>query len=126
MSEAYTMEEIDRALREVMRSVPPGLCQPMCDWTNNFSATLQLMKAKAKRDAAFDEYQKCRESWYPAFTQAQDSRYYNQAFNLLREWFRLDHAFRRLEAHFDGLAAIAAALDAHDSGAASEGAANEQ
>ena len=114
MSESYTMGDIDRALREIMRSVPPGLCQPMCDWTNNFCATLPLMKAEAKRDAAWEEYQKCRDSWHPKFTQAQDNRYYNQAFNLLREWFRLDHAFRRLEAHFAELAAICAALKNQD------------
>ena len=121
MSESYTIEDIDRALRETMRSVPSELRQAACDWTNNFSATVQLMKARAKRDSAWEEYQKCCDSWRPVFTQAQDSRYYSQAVNLFREWFRLDHAFRHLEAHFGKMAAIAAALKNHESGAASEG-----
>ena len=91
---AYRLSEIIDAMTAIQTMSNPDFCA----WMNHLQYELKLQTSAAKRDNAFDAYNQYRESWLVTFTQSEESRYYNQALELLKEWFRHDHAFRRLNA----------------------------
>ena len=93
---AYRLDDILAA----MMAIQIMSTSDFCLWFGHLQYELKLQASASKRDSAFEAYNQCRESWRIDFDQSEESRYYNRAIELLKEWFRHDHAFRRLEAHF--------------------------
>jgi len=92
----YRLDDILAA----MMAIQTMSTSDFCLWVGHLQYELKLQASAAKRDSALQAYNQCRESWRSDFTQPEESRYYSRALDFLKEWFRHDHAFRRLDAHF--------------------------